>query len=327
MKSFNSVDLFKLPTLLRISAFLFVSLACFYLGKRWSESDGYQQRVFFTSRQIPAPSVSLSPNYNRTFDLSSLIQNGTVSNQAIPSSPPISNTVLPPPPPPPVAVETFGVVDENGAMAEEFEVGEFDPDVVENWGYGNVTEAVEGGRSGGARVKVKKFGLCEASMREYIPCLDNVEAIKRLNSTKNGEKFERHCPGNGQGLSCLVPAPKGYRTPIPWPRSRDEIKYNELHYIPRCEPFDTYPRTYDFLHAAGLFSVEQKRCNISSIMLEMDRILRPGGRVYIRDSIAVIDELKEIGSAMGWQVSVRETAEGPHASYRILTCDKRLLRA
>lgn len=27
----------------------------------------------------------------------------------------------------------------------------------------------------------------------------------------------------------------------------------------RCEPFDTYPRTYDLLHAAGLFSVERKR--------------------------------------------------------------------
>ena len=27
----------------------------------------------------------------------------------------------------------------------------------------------------------------------------------------------------------------------------------------RCEPFDTYPRTYDLLHASGLFSKEQKR--------------------------------------------------------------------
>ncbi|RRT77175.1 hypothetical protein BHE74_00017968 [Ensete ventricosum] len=26
-----------------------------------------------------------------------------------------------------------------------------------------------------------------------------------------------------------------------------------------CEPFDTYPRTYDLLHASGLFSREQKR--------------------------------------------------------------------
>lgn len=27
----------------------------------------------------------------------------------------------------------------------------------------------------------------------------------------------------------------------------------------RCEPFDTYPRTYDLLHAFGLFSNEYKR--------------------------------------------------------------------
>ncbi|KAI3731110.1 hypothetical protein L1987_62293 [Smallanthus sonchifolius] len=91
-----------------------------------------------------------------------------------------------------------------------------------------------------------------------------------------------------------------------------------------CEPFDTYPRTYDLLHAAGLFSVEQKRCNISSIMLEMNRILRPGGHVYIRDSVVVMDELQEIGKAIGWRVTVRDTAEGPHASYRVLICDKRL---
>lgn len=27
----------------------------------------------------------------------------------------------------------------------------------------------------------------------------------------------------------------------------------------RCEPFDTYPRTYDLVHASGLFSIEKKR--------------------------------------------------------------------
>lgn len=27
----------------------------------------------------------------------------------------------------------------------------------------------------------------------------------------------------------------------------------------RCEPFDTYPRTYDLLHAVGLFSAEESR--------------------------------------------------------------------
>ncbi|KAM7266712.1 hypothetical protein ACFE04_004609 [Oxalis oulophora] len=93
-----------------------------------------------------------------------------------------------------------------------------------------------------------------------------------------------------------------------------------------CEPFNTYPRTYDLLHAAGLFSVEQKRrkCNISTIMLEMDRILRPGGRVYIRDSITVIAQVQEIVNAMGWIPALHDNGEGPHASWKILICEKRL---
>lgn len=554
-------------------------------------------------------------------------------------------------------------------MSNDFEIGEYDPDLVETeWnGDRNGTEATKS-------FKITRYEMCPGSMREYIPCLDNVEAIKQLKSTDKGERFERHCPLNGTGLNCLVPAPKGYKTSIPWPRSRNEVWYNNVphsrlvedkggqnwiskekdkfkfpgggtqfihgadqyldqiakmvpditwgHHIrvvmdvgcgvasfgayllPRnvitmsiapkdvhenqiqfalergvpamvaafatrrlpypsqafdlihcsrcrinwtrddgiwllevnrmlraggyfawaaqpvykheeaqeehwkdmldlttrlcwelvkkegyiaiwkkptnnscylnreagtipplcdpddnpdnvwyvdlkacitrlpengyganvslwperlrtppdrlqsiqldayiarkelfkaeakywneiiesyvralhwkkmklrnvldmragfggfaaalieqkfdcwvmnvvpvsgfntlpviydrgligvmhdwCESFDTYPRTYDLLHAAGLFSVERKRCNMSTIMLEMDRMLRPGGHVYIRDSIDVMDELQEIGKAMGWHVTLRETAEGPHASYRIFTVDKRLLHA
>lgn len=554
-------------------------------------------------------------------------------------------------------------------MSDDFEIGEYDPDLVETEWNGDVngTEATKS-------FKITRYEMCPGRMREYIPCLDNVEAIKQLKSTDKGERFERHCPLNGTGLNCLVPAPKGYKTPIPWPRSRNEVWYNNVphsrlvedkggqnwiskekdkfkfpgggtqfihgadqyldqiakmvpditwgHHIrvvmdvgcgvasfgayllPRnvitmsiapkdvhenqiqfalergvpamvaafathrlpypsqafdlihcsrcrinwtrddgilllevnrmlraggyfawaaqpvykheeaqeehwkemldlttrlcwelvkkegyiaiwkkptnnscylnreagtipplcdpdenpdnvwyvdlkacitrlpengyganvslwperlqtppdrlqsiqldayiarkelfkaeskywneiiesyvralhwkkmklrnvldmragfggfaaalieqkfdcwvmnvvpvsgfntlpliydrgligvmhdwCESFDTYPRTYDLLHAAGLFSVERKRCNMSTIMLEMDRMLRPGGHVYIRDSIDVMDELQEIGKAMGWHVTLRETAEGPHASYRILTADKRLLHA
>lgn len=115
--------------------------------------------------------------------------------------------------------QTFGIVDSDGRMNDDFEVGEFDPEVVEDWG--NET-GVESGEKD-VRVRVKRFELCPESMREYIPCLDNVDAIKRLNSTERGEKYERHCPGEGKGLNCLVPPPKGYRQPIPWPRSRDEV--------------------------------------------------------------------------------------------------------
>ncbi|PWA88172.1 S-adenosyl-L-methionine-dependent methyltransferases superfamily protein [Artemisia annua] len=651
----------KSPFFIKTLGFAFVALAFFYLGKHWSD-DTYQQLIFFSTNSasgvnVKAPSVSVSPNFNKTFDVKSLI----------------NDTALPPvevlAPPPPVAVQRLGVVDENGVMRDEFEVGEYDPDVVEK--RDNETRIVEGGDEGKGRVGVGKFEMCPESMREYIPCLDNVDAIKALVSTEKGERFERHCPEKDKGLSCLVPPPKGYKAPIPWPTSRDEVWYSnvphaqlaeykggqnwitvdkdkfkfpgggtqfihgadkyidqisqmipeiafgnhtrvaldvgcgvasfgaylfsrnvltmsvapkDVHenqiqfalergvpamvaafatrrllypsqafdlihcsrcrvnwtrddgillievnrllraggyfawaaqpvykheplleeqweemtnlttrlcwnlvkkegyiaiwqkplnnscYLNRepetlpplcderddpddvwyvdlkpcisrlpedgsganistwpdrlnnpperlqsikldafvsrkdlfkaeskywkeiidsyvralrwgtyklrnvldmragyggfaaalignqldcwvmnvvpvsgpntlpviydrgllgvmhdwCEPFDTYPRTYDLLHAAGLFSIERKRCNITSIMLEMDRILRPGGRVYIRDSISVMDELEEIGKAIGWRVAVRDTAEGPHASYRVLTCDKNL---
>ncbi|KAI3847032.1 hypothetical protein MKX03_018211 [Papaver bracteatum] len=94
-------------------------------------------------------------------------------------------------------------------MTEDFEVGEFDPEFVENWGNGNQTVSEE--EDGGEKP------------REYIPCLDNVEATQKLNSTEKGEKFERHCTDSDHGLNCLVPAPFDYKTPIPWPKSRDEV--------------------------------------------------------------------------------------------------------
>ncbi|XP_068329316.1 probable methyltransferase PMT11 [Pyrus communis] len=665
-------DWLRIPLILKVWGFVMIAVTCFYLGKHWS--DGSQQLLFFTTTTRRAPSaVSVSPNLDKPFNLSALI-NETLAPPPLlppPSPPPPPPPSLPPPPPPDV-VRRFGIVDENGTMSNEFEVGDFDPDeVVENWGSenGTVPES-EPSRSG--RVSVKRFELCPKSMSEYIPCLDNVEAIKRLKSTAKGERFERHCPDAGRGLNCLVPPPKSYKTPIPWPKSRDEVWYfnvphtklvedkggqnwitrqknkfkfpgggtqfihgangyltdiskavpditfgqhirvvldvgcgvasfgayllsrdvltmsvapKDVHenqiqfalergvpamvtafathrllypsqafdlihcsrcrinwtrddgilllevnrmlraggyfawaaqpvykhkdvleeqwqemlnltkrlcwelvskqgyvaiwkkpvnnscylnrdegtkpplcdpsddpdkvwyvdlkscitrlpengyganvtawparlqtppdrlqsiqldaYISRkelfkaesryndeliggyvrglkwkkfklrnvmdmragfggfasaliehdlncwvmnvvpvsgpntlpviydrgligvmhdwCEPFDTYPRTYDLLHAAGLFSIERKRCDISTIMLEMDRMLRPGGRVYIRDSLSIMDELQAIGNAMGWRVSIRDTSEGPHASYRLFIAEKRLL--
>ncbi|KAK6145396.1 hypothetical protein DH2020_022216 [Rehmannia glutinosa] len=667
-------DLCKSATLIKISGLLLISVIFFYLGKHFSDGSS-QQLVFFSSHQNPEPetttssdSVSLSPNLNKTFEISSLINDTAASPPQQNSRDEPQQALAPPPPPPsppPPALQRMGVVDENGRMTDDFEVGEYDPELVENWAKTNESEGLESdGKGDKVRVRVKKFPLCPESMREYIPCLDNEEAIKKLNSTAKGERFERHCPEEGKGLDCLIPAPKGYRTPIPWPRSRDEVWFSnvpharlaedkggqnwiaidkdkfkfpgggtqfihgadqyldqiekmlpeiafgrhtrvaldvgcgvasfgayllarnvitlsvapkDVHenqiqfalergvpamvaafatrrllypsqafdlihcsrcrinwtrdecsaggyfawaaqpvykheavleeqweemvnltsrlcwtlvkkegyiaiwqkplnnscylsreagtqpplcepdddpdnvwyvdlkaciarlpeegygsnvtawperlqnppdrlqsvqidaYISRkelfraesrywkeiiegyvralhwskfklrnvldmragfggfaaalienrldcwvlnvvpvsgpntlpviydrgligvmhdwCEPFDTYPRTYDLIHAAGLFSVERKRCNISTIMLEMDRILRPGGRVYIRDSLAIMDELQEIGTAVGWHVALRDTSEGPHASYRILTGDKRLIRA
>ncbi|KAH7678153.1 Phosphoethanolamine N-methyltransferase protein [Dioscorea alata] len=672
MKSSGEVgDALKSPLFLRVSVLVLASVAAFFLGKHWS--DAYPQLVFYTnSNSNHDGSVAISPNANFSVDVSALISNISAT-PTMDASPADLSSSLPPPSPP----ERFGILDENGTMTEDFNVGEFDPDLVDKWDNGtdgsNSSQDIGKGEAGSTG-KLPRFGFCPESMREYIPCLDNEEAIKKLKSTEKGERFERHCPGEGKGLNCLVPAPKNYKIPIPWPRSRDEVWYSnvphqrlvedkggqnwiskdgdkfkfpgggtqfihgadqyldqmsqmvpdiafgnhtrvvldvgcgvasfgafllsrnvltlsmapkDVHenqiqfalergvpafiaafstrrllypsqafdlihcsrcrinwtrddgilllevnrmlragghfawaaqpvykheasqqevwkemeeltgricwelvkkegyiaiwrkpldnrcYINRdpgaqpplcdpkddpnsvwyvdlkacitrlpengygsnitawparlheppdrlqdvqmdaylskkelfkaesnywndiiegyvrvfhmdkmklrnvmdmragfggfaaalsdlkidcwvmnvvpvsgpnslpviydrgligvnhdwCEPFDTYPRTYDLLHASGLFSREHKRCNISGILLEMDRILRPGGRAYIRDSRFIVNEIKEITEAMGWRTEVRDTAEGPYASRKVIMCQKQLLRS
>lgn len=74
--------------------------------------------------------------------------------------------------------------------------------------------------------KVKKYKICkDVRMVDYIPCLDNFEEIAKFNGSERGEKYERHCPEQEKGLDCVVPRPKGYRKPILWPKSRDEVRY------------------------------------------------------------------------------------------------------
>eukprot|EP00850_Spirogloea_muscicola_P008196 SM000043S15824 [mRNA] locus=s43:286144:291803:- [translate_table: standard] len=67
-----------------------------------------------------------------------------------------------------------------------------------------------------------------------------------------------------------------------------------------CEAFNTYPRTYDLLHADHVLSGEAQRCKISDIMLEMDRILRPGGYAIIRDTVEMIVKVKAIAADFHW---------------------------
>jgi hypothetical protein len=64
--------------------------------------------------------------------------------------------------------------------------------------------------------------LCNSrAATDYIPCLDNEKAIKKLPSTKHYEHRERHCPE--EPPTCLVPLPEGYKHPIEWPQSRDKV--------------------------------------------------------------------------------------------------------
>ncbi|XWS41300.1 hypothetical protein CRYUN_Cryun17cG0069100 [Craigia yunnanensis] len=88
------------------------------------------------------------------------------------------------------------------------------------------TQATESKNEKDAQLSSKEYSwkLCNSTAGpDYIPCLDNWEAIRHLPSTKHYEHRERHCPE--EPLTCLVPLPEVYKSPIEWPKSREKIWY------------------------------------------------------------------------------------------------------
>ncbi|KAL5991029.1 hypothetical protein ACLOJK_011935 [Asimina triloba] len=61
--------------------------------------------------------------------------------------------------------------------------------------------------------------FCPANFTDYCPCQD--PRRERLFHTGRYLHRERHCPGAGERVRCLIPRPKGYRTPFLWPKSKD----------------------------------------------------------------------------------------------------------
>ncbi|XP_044953656.1 probable methyltransferase PMT17 [Hordeum vulgare subsp. vulgare] len=89
-----------------------------------------------------------------------------------------------------------------------------------------------------------------------------------------------------------------------------------------CEAFSTYPRTYDLLHADSLFSIYQDRCDITDILLEMDRILRPEGTAIIRDTVDVLTKVQAIGNRMRWDSRILDHEDGPFNPEKVLVAVK-----
>ncbi|XAR73813.1 hypothetical protein NMG60_11007907 [Bertholletia excelsa] len=76
--------------------------------------------------------------------------------------------------------------------------------------------------------------LCNVTAgTDYIPCLDNVEALRKLHTTKHFEHRERHCPE--EAPTCLVRLPSGYKQPVEWPQSRDKIWYHNVPHTKLAE--------------------------------------------------------------------------------------------
>ncbi|KAF8090609.1 hypothetical protein N665_0471s0004 [Sinapis alba] len=76
-----------------------------------------------------------------------------------------------------------------------------------------------------------------------------------------------------------------------------------------CESFSTYPRSYDLLHADHLFSKLKQRCNLTAVVAEVDRVLRPEGKLIVRDDAETIQEVEAMVKAMKWEVRMTYSKE------------------
>eukprot|EP00258_Populus_trichocarpa_P047040 XP_024463059.1 probable methyltransferase PMT5 isoform X1 [Populus trichocarpa] len=88
-----------------------------------------------------------------------------------------------------------------------------------------------------------------------------------------------------------------------------------------CEPFPTYPRTYDLLHANGLLAhLSSERCSMMDLFLEMDRILRPEGWVIFADKLGAIEMAQALAMQIHWEARVIDLDNG--SDQRLLVCQK-----
>ncbi|CAK8570537.1 unnamed protein product [Lathyrus sativus] len=72
-----------------------------------------------------------------------------------------------------------------------------------------------------------------------------------------------------------------------------------------CESFNTYPRTYDLLHANKIFSNLKTRCKLIPAIAEVDKILRPGGHLVVRDELSVVDEVENLVKSLNWEITFK----------------------
>ncbi|KAL2934830.1 putative methyltransferase PMT8 [Bienertia sinuspersici] len=72
---------------------------------------------------------------------------------------------------------------------------------------------------------LKSFPVCDDRLSELIPCLDRhfIYQTRLKLDLSLMEHYERHCPPPEKRFNCLIPPPPGYKIPVRWPRSRDEI--------------------------------------------------------------------------------------------------------
>lgn len=117
---------------------------------------------------------------------------------------------------------------------------------------------------------------------DYIPCLDNMKAIKALRSRRHMEHRERHCPEPSP--RCLVRLPPGYRVPIPWPKSRDMIWFDNVPHPMLVE----YKKDQNWVRKSG------------------DYLVFPGGGTQFKEGVTnYIDFIEKTLPIIKWGKKIR----------------------
>ncbi|XP_057485840.1 probable methyltransferase PMT5 [Actinidia eriantha] len=84
-----------------------------------------------------------------------------------------------------------------------------------------------------------------------------------------------------------------------------------------CDPFPTYPRTYNMLHANGLLShLISQGCSTTKLFLEMDRILWPEGWVVVvSDKVGLIEKARSLAMQIHWEARVIDLQNAVTSGY------------
>ncbi|XP_043724743.1 probable methyltransferase PMT9 isoform X1 [Telopea speciosissima] len=109
----------------------------------------------------------------------------------------------------------------------------------------------------------KSIPVCDMEFSDLIPCLDRnlIYQLKwKLNLTLM-EHYERHCPPPERRYNCLIPPPVGYKIPIRWPASRDEVWKANI------------PHTH----------LAQEKSDQNWMVVNGDKINFPGGGTHFHD--------------------------------------------
>ncbi|VFQ96857.1 unnamed protein product [Cuscuta campestris] len=140
----------------------------------------------------------------------------------------------------------------------------------------------------------KRIPVCDKSYSELIPCLDRnwiYQSKLKLNLSLM-EHYERHCPPPQRRYNCLIPPPSGYKIPIRWPASRDQVWKANI------------PHTH----------LAQEKSDQNWMVVDGDIIRFPGGGTHFHDGaekyiVAIASMLKFPGEKLSNGGNIRNVLD------------------